>query len=155
MGNIKRLKEASEAIDSNQTPDLNRENPVQVAALLKKFLREMPEPLLTFKLHKLWITSQMIEDEERRRRVMHLTCCLMPKSHRDTMEVLFSFLKWAASFSQVDEESGSKMDIHNLATVMAPNILHAPPKKDNVKSQTPQVDESFLAIETIHTLIIL
>ncbi|KAK5446233.1 Rho-type GTPase activating protein Rga1 [Exophiala xenobiotica] len=153
-GNIKRLKEASEAIDANATPDLNRENPVQVAALLKKFLREMPEPLLTFKLHKLWITSQKITDEERRRRVMHLTCCLMPKSHRDTMEVLFSFLKWAASFSQVDEESGSKMDIHNLATVMAPNILYAKEKSPNARlPAVPQVDDSFLAIEAVNTLI--
>ncbi|EXJ57013.1 hypothetical protein A1O7_07357 [Cladophialophora yegresii CBS 114405] len=152
-GNIKRLKEAAEAIDANQTPDLNRENPVQVAALLKKFLREMPEPLLTYKLQKLFIISQKIADDERRRRVLHLTCCLMPKSHRDTMEVLFSFLKWAASFSQVDEESGSKMDIHNLATVMAPNILYAKEKAAGARPNVPQVDESFLAIEAVNTLI--
>jgi hypothetical protein len=153
-GNIKRLKEASEAIDSNATPDLSRENPVQVAALLKKFLREMPEPLLTFKLQKLFITTQKISDDERRRRVLHLTCCLMPKSHRDTMEVLFSFLKWTASFSQVDEESGSKMDIHNLATVIAPNILYAKEKAPGAKQPNiPQVDESFLAIEAVNTLI--
>lgn len=153
-GNIKRLKEASELIDNNQTPDLSRDNPVQVAALLKRFLRAMPEPLLTYKLQKLFITSQKIEDEERRRRVIHLTCCLMPKSHRDTMEVLFSFLKWTASFSQVDEESGSKMDIHNLATVMAPNLLYAKEKAANGKQPiVPQVDDSFLAIEAVNTLI--
>lgn len=114
----------------------------------------MPEPLLTYKLQKLFITSQKIEDEERRRRVIHLTCCLMPKSHRDTMEVLFSFLKWTASFSQVDEESGSKMDIHNLATVMAPNLLYAKEKAANGKQPiVPQVDDSFLAIEAVNTLI--
>jgi len=153
-GNIKRLRESAELIDANQTPDLNRENPVQIAALLKKFLREMPDPLLTFKLHKLFIISQKIDDGERRRRVLHLTCCLMPKSHRDTMEVLFAFLKWAASFSQVDEESGSKMDIHNLSTVMAPNILYAKEKTPNAKNpQVPQVDDSFLAIEAVNTLI--
>ena len=152
-GNIKRLKEASELIDQNQTPDLSRENPVQVAALLKKFLRDMPDPLLTFKLHKLWIVTQKMTDEDKRRRVFHLACCLMPKSHRDTMEVLFSFLKWASSFSQVDDESGSKMDVHNLATVMAPNILYANQNNKNAKTHVPQVDDSFLAIETVHTLI--
>jgi hypothetical protein len=31
---------------------------VQIAALLKKFLRDMPEPLLTTKLHRLFIGSQ-------------------------------------------------------------------------------------------------
>lgn len=59
-GNIKRLNDAKEQIDAKGSVevDLTKENPVQVAALLKKFLRELPDPLLTFKLHKLWITSQ-------------------------------------------------------------------------------------------------
>lgn len=58
-GHIKRLKDTAELIDTKyEMADLNKENPVQVAALLKKFLREMPDPLLTFKLHKLFITSQ-------------------------------------------------------------------------------------------------
>lgn len=62
------------------------------------------------------------------------------------MEVLFAFLNWTSSFSHVDEESGSKMDIHNLATVMTPNILYP-----NAKNST--VDESFLAIEAVNALI--
>ncbi|CAK4031523.1 Rho-type GTPase-activating 1 [Lecanosticta acicola] len=147
-GNIKRLNDVKEEIDSKGVVDvdLTRENPVQVAALLKKFLRELPDPLLTHKLHNLWITSQQIDNSERRRRVLHLTCCLLPKSHRDTMEVLFTFMNWVSSFSHVDEESGSKMDIHNLATVITPNILHR--GKDHVP-----VDDSFLAIEAVHSLI--
>jgi hypothetical protein len=145
-GNIKRLREAAEAIDAQQTPDLSRENPVQVAALLKKFLRELPDPLMTFKLHNLFVATERIQDREKQRRILHLACCLLPKANRDTMEVLFAFLKWAASFSQVDEESGSKMDIHNLSTVMAPNILYS-----NMKN--PPVDDSFLAIEAVNTLI--
>ncbi|KAK4545738.1 hypothetical protein LTR36_002692 [Oleoguttula mirabilis] len=147
-GNIKRLNDVKEEIDTKGSVevDLTKENPVQVAALLKKFLRELPDPLLTHKLHKLWITSQRIEDSDRRRRVLHLTCCLLPKPHRDTMEVLFTFMNWVSSFSHVDEESGSKMDIHNLATVITPNVLHR--GKDTVP-----VDDSFLAIEAVHSLI--
>ena len=144
-GNIKRLKDMAEQIDGNQTADLSRENPVQIAALLKKFLREMPDPVLTFRLHKLFVTSQRL-GEEKRNQVLHLTCCLLPKSHRDTMEVLFAFLKWASSFAHIDEETGSKMDCHNLATVMAPNLLYT-----NAKSQS--VDDSFLAIEAVNQLI--
>lgn len=91
-----------------------------------------------------------IEDEETRRRVLHLTCCLLPKSHRDSMEILFSFLNWVASFSHIDEESGSKMDVHNLATVITPNILY-PKSKDG--KDGPAEDTYFLAIEAINTLI--
>jgi hypothetical protein len=58
-GNIKRLKDMTELADTKYDEvDLSRETPVQVAALLKKFLREMPDPLLTFKLHRLFIMSQ-------------------------------------------------------------------------------------------------
>lgn len=90
--------------------------------------------------------SSEISDPEKQKRILHLTCCLLPKAHRDTMEVLFAFLNWTSSFSHIDEESGSKMDIHNLATVMTPNILYP-----NAKNST--VDESFLAIEAVNALI--
>ncbi|PGH14664.1 hypothetical protein AJ80_05845 [Polytolypa hystricis UAMH7299] len=146
-GNIKRLKDTAEVVDTKyEQADLNKENPVQVAALLKKFLREMPDPLLTFKLHRLFIATQTIPDPEKKQRILHLACCLLPKSHRDTMEVLFSFLNWAASFSHIDEESGSKMDVHNLATVMTPNILYE-------SNKVPGVDDSFQAIEAVTALI--
>ncbi|KAL3473345.1 hypothetical protein BJX99DRAFT_261407 [Aspergillus californicus] len=146
-GNIRRLKDATELIDNRyEQLDLAKENPVQIAALLKKFLREMPDPLLTFKLHRLFVASQKIPDMEKQKRLLHLTCCLLPKSHRDTMEVLFAFLNWTSSFSHVDEETGSKMDIHNLATVITPNILYP-------NTKTSAVDESFLAIEAVNALI--
>lgn len=58
-GNIKGLRDLTEKIDAKEIDvDLSRENPVQVAALLKKFLRELPDPLLTYKLYRLFITSQ-------------------------------------------------------------------------------------------------
>ncbi|CAG8561657.1 9342_t:CDS:10, partial [Cetraspora pellucida] len=103
-GNIRRLKDLSEAIDRNPSlVNLSEDNPVQVAALMKKFLRDLPDPLLTFKLHKLLIVSQ-------------------------------------------NEETGSKMDLHNLATVITPNILYS-------KSKDPIKDDSFLAIEAVHSLL--
>lgn len=58
-GNIRRLKELSESIDKDPSAvNLTEDNPVQVAALLKKFLRDLPDPLLTFKLHRLFVVSQ-------------------------------------------------------------------------------------------------
>jgi hypothetical protein len=58
-GNIKRLREVTEAIDQESlSVDLSQDNPVQLAALLKKFLRDLPDPLMTYKLHRLLIASQ-------------------------------------------------------------------------------------------------
>lgn len=146
-GNIRRLKELSEALDRDSSAvNLLDDNPVQLAALLKKFLRELPDPLLTFKLHRLFVMSQKLEPEAERLRVLHLVTLLLPKAHRDTLEVLFVFLKWVASFSHVDEETGSKMDLQNLAMVLGPNILYA-------KSQDPAKDELFLANRAILCLL--
>ncbi|KAG0267193.1 hypothetical protein DFQ27_009097 [Actinomortierella ambigua] len=146
-GNIRRLKELSDAIDKDPSAvNLAEDNPVQVAALLKKFLRDLPDPLLTFKLHRLFVVSQKMEDEGVRKLILHLTCCLLPKPNRDSMEAICLFLRWVASFSHVDEETGSKMDLHNLATVITPNVLYS-------KSKDPTKDESFLAIEALMGLL--
>ena len=59
---------------------------------------------------------------------------------------MFIFLKWVASFAHVDEETGSKMDIGNLATVICPNILYA-------KGKDPTKDESFMAIGAVRELL--
>ncbi|KAF9358880.1 hypothetical protein BGX34_008669 [Mortierella sp. NVP85] len=146
-GNIRRLKDLSESIDKDPSSvNLSEDNPVQVAALLKKFLRDLPDPLLTFKLHRLFVVSQKMEDEAVRKTILHLTCCLLPKANRDSMEAICLFLRWVASFSHVDEETGSKMDLHNLATVLTPNVLYS-------KSKDPIKDESFLAIEAVMGLL--
>ncbi|CAO3563258.1 unnamed protein product [Mortierella alpina] len=146
-GNIRRLKDLSEAIDKDPSAvNLSDDNPVQVAALLKKFLRDLPDPLLTFKLHRLFVVSQKVEEESVRKTILHLTCCLLPKANRDSMEAICLFLRWVASFSHVDEETGSKMDLHNLATVITPNVLYS-------KSKDPTKDESFLAIEAVMGLL--
>ena len=58
-GNIRRLKDLTEALDRDSgTVNLSDDNPVQLAALLKKFLRDLPDPLMTFKLFHLFIAAQ-------------------------------------------------------------------------------------------------
>ncbi|RKP09832.1 hypothetical protein THASP1DRAFT_13729 [Thamnocephalis sphaerospora] len=146
-GNIRRLKEQITLINRNlASANLAGDNPIQLAALLKRFLRELPEPLLTFRLHRLFTVSQRIEDAERRKKVLHYTCCMLPEENRELMEVLFVFFKWVSSFAYVDEVTGNKMDMSNMATVITPNILYS-------KSKDPSKDDSFLANEAVHSLL--
>lgn len=130
-GNLKNLRELVERIDANPSniPDLQKENVIQLSALLKRFLREMPNPLLTFRLFDLWIVSQKISDSTMKRTFFELCYSLLPKPHRDLAEVLFFFFMWASSFSNIDEQNGSKMDVHNLATVLSPNVLYPKPSE--------------------------
>ncbi|KAF5383736.1 hypothetical protein D9615_003521 [Tricholomella constricta] len=146
-GNIRRLKDLTEAIDRDPSSvDLTQDNPVQLAALLKKFLRDLPDPLMTFKLHRLFIASQSLPLDSDRNRYLHLLSLILPKSHRDTMEVLFVFLKWVASFAHMDAETGSKMDLGNLATVICPSILYA-------RGRDAMRDETFGALRVITSLL--
>lgn len=56
------------------------------------------------------------------------------------------FLKWVASFSYRDEETGSRMDMANLATVICPSILYG-------KGANAARDESFIAIQAVQELL--
>lgn len=148
-GNIKKLSELVERIDKEgcDNTSLSSQSVVQVAALLKRYLRELPDPLMTQKLYRLWITAAKIPEEDKRRQCLHMACCLLPKSHRDCLEVLFCFLKWSGSFHQIDDETGSKMDVKNLATVITPNVLHSNAKAMALDS------EAMYAIVVVETLI--
>ncbi|KAF9735911.1 hypothetical protein PMIN06_012820 [Paraphaeosphaeria minitans] len=147
-GNLKALRELEEEIDAKgvEQVDLNTQNPVILANLLKRFLRLMPDPVLTLKLYRLFMTANEMTDEVQRMKVLHLVCCLLPKAHRDTMEVLFCFLNWVSSFHTVDEETGNKMDTWNIATVMAPNIL-----RENNEKEMKSVDQG--AVRVVFDLI--
>ncbi|KAI1845303.1 hypothetical protein JX265_005460 [Neoarthrinium moseri] len=148
-GNIKKLTEQVAAVDRDGCDAIrwNDETPHQLAALLKRYLRELPDPLMTQKLYRLWIAATKIKDNDKRRHCLHLTCCLLPKTQRDTLEVLFSFLKWVATFHQVDEDTGSRMDVHNLARVMAPNILYC------AQTSPSFSDEPMTAVSCVEELI--
>ncbi|KAK4237858.1 hypothetical protein C8A03DRAFT_15635 [Achaetomium macrosporum] len=146
-GNIKKLGELVDKLDKEEEVDFSSTHVVQVAALLKRYLRELPDPLMTHKLYRLWLAAAKIQDEQKMRHCLHLTCCLLPKPNRDCLEILFCFLKWVGSFHQVDDESGSKMDIKNLATVIAPNVLF-----DRTKTSSLDSDPMY-AIEAVEVLI--
>ncbi|RKP01984.1 hypothetical protein CXG81DRAFT_11317, partial [Caulochytrium protostelioides] len=95
-GNIRKLRQLCSPED---WPGIPTNNPIQVAAFLKKFLRDLPEPLLTFKLHRLFVCSQKLGDEHTRRQALRLICCLLPKANFDVLVVLIWFFRQVASFA--------------------------------------------------------
>lgn len=57
-GNVRELNEICDTVNRDATSLVYLdETPIQLAALLKRFLRDLPEPLLTFKLYDLLIAS--------------------------------------------------------------------------------------------------
>ncbi|CAO3698846.1 unnamed protein product [Rhizopus microsporus] len=122
-GNIRTLKEMCDTIDTQPEKQdwldfFNQHHIIQLAAFIKKFLRELPEPLLTFKLYKLFILAN--SDIQHRDNILTYTLCLLPKPNRDTFMLLLALLNWVASHAD-----DNKMDIANLARVITPNILYS------------------------------
>ncbi|KAJ2523424.1 Rho-type GTPase activating protein Rga1 [Coemansia sp. RSA 1939] len=129
-GNIRRLREVTDAVDKDfSRVDLKKDAPVQIAALLKKFLRELPDPLIPFRMRRLFLSIAGISTQRDRMEAFRYAIVLMPQANRDMLNVLMTFLTWVATFSHVSEQTGSKMDIMNLATVITPNILYADVKE--------------------------
>ncbi|CAO3585841.1 unnamed protein product [Absidia cylindrospora] len=125
-GNIRELKQMEDIIDKDTTTDntntidlLAKQTSIQLAALLKRYLRELPEPLLTFRLYPVFVAAVGLETEEEVKTMLHLACCMLPKENRDTMQVVFGFLQHVSTFKDIN-----KMGIYNLARIMAPSVLH-------------------------------
>ena len=57
-GNTRRRKELIAALERDpNSVDFTRERPEDIASLLKHFLCELPDPLMTFKLQGLFIAA--------------------------------------------------------------------------------------------------
>ena len=57
-GNVKRVNEIVDAFEENTySNELANEHVLNLAVILKRFLREIPEPLCTFRLHKLFTVA--------------------------------------------------------------------------------------------------
>lgn len=98
-------------------------DPIMLGALLKRFLSNLPDPILTGTLFKMFIVASHVKNAAIRKRLMHLTLCMLPKVNRDVVEIVFVFLAWLSEYAHVDVKAGNGMDLSNIAKVMAPTLI--------------------------------
>eukprot|EP00301_Raphidiophrys_heterophryoidea_P003959 c11761_g1_i1.p1 GENE.c11761_g1_i1~~c11761_g1_i1.p1 ORF type:complete len:646 (+),score=170.36 c11761_g1_i1:831-2768(+) len=89
-----------------------------VATALKRYLRGLPEPLLTHDLYSRFLATQSIGDEDERAHAMSVVLSLLPPINRLLLQYLIAFLARVCGYSQVNDMTPS-----NLATVFAPSLL--------------------------------
>ncbi|XP_069508470.1 rho GTPase-activating protein 40 isoform X3 [Ambystoma mexicanum] len=107
-----------------------------VVGLLKKFIRELPAPLLTTEYLSAFAAVQDIPDLRQRLQALNLLILILPESNRNTLKVLLEFLR-----KVVAQEKKNKMNLWNVSTVMAPNLfMHR-----GVSSKIPEGKEKQLA----------
>ncbi|XP_027762926.1 rac GTPase-activating protein 1 isoform X2 [Empidonax traillii] len=96
-----------------------------ICGLLKDFLRSLKEPLLTFRLNKVFMEAAEIPDEDNSVAAMYQAVGELPQANRDTLAFLMVHLQ------RVAQSPDTKMDISNLAKVFGPTIVaHAVPDPD-------------------------
>lgn len=70
---------------------------------------------------------------------------MMPKVHRDVLEVVLLFLVWLSKYAHVDVRIGNRMDLTNIAQVMAPTLLR-PSHRDPKPVELPHMIAAVLAL---------
>ncbi|XP_072414449.1 rho GTPase-activating protein 44 isoform X1 [Chiloscyllium punctatum] len=93
-------------------------DPHAVAGALKSYLRELPEPLMTFELYDEWIQASNIQEQEKRLQALWNACEKLPKANYNNFRYLIKFLAKLTEY-----QDANKMTPGNMAIVLGPNLL--------------------------------
>ncbi|XP_067853134.1 rho GTPase-activating protein 36 isoform X2 [Heptranchias perlo] len=156
----KRVRQLRDDFDQGLEVILDEEHSVHdVAALLKEFLRDMPDPLLPRELYTAFINVVSMNHKEQLS-TLQLLIYLLPPCNCDTLLRLLELLSEVASHAHdsLGEDgqgmTGNKMTAPNLATIFGPNLLQREKISDKDYSvQAVQVEESSAVIGVVQRMI--
>ncbi|XP_053296498.1 rho GTPase-activating protein 6 isoform X1 [Pleuronectes platessa] len=156
----KRVRQLREELDQGWEVSLDEEHSVHdVAALLKEFLRDMPDPLLTRELYTAFINTMLLDQSEQESAIQ-LLMFLLPPCNSDTLQRLLCLLSTVAAHaddrldSEGQEVTGNKMTSVNLATIFGPNLLHKQKKDKEFAVQSfARAEESTAIISVVQRMI--
>ncbi|XP_012523034.1 uncharacterized protein LOC105828972 [Monomorium pharaonis] len=89
---------------------------IDIANCLKSFFRGLPEPLIPYVYHDLFVHCALLKSN--RVEALLLACTLLPPYHLNTLAFFMEFLKKVSTY-----EKQNKMNVENLAKVIGPNIM--------------------------------
>uniref|UniRef100_A0AC34RJC4 Rho GTPase-activating protein 26 n=1 Tax=Panagrolaimus sp. JU765 TaxID=591449 RepID=A0AC34RJC4_9BILA len=89
-----------------------------ISSAVKTFLRNLPEPLMTFELHNLFINAAKLDDGQQRVNHIHYYVYKLPESHRKMLEIIIRHLRVVA-----DNCGDNLMTVGNLGVCFGPTLL--------------------------------
>ncbi|XP_034073370.1 rho GTPase-activating protein 44-like isoform X4 [Gymnodraco acuticeps] len=93
-------------------------DPHAIAGALKSYLRELPEPLMTYELYNDWIQASNIQDQDKRLQALLNACEKLPPANNNNFKYLIKFLSKLTEYQDLN-----KMTPGNIAIVLGPNLL--------------------------------
>ncbi|XP_045329022.1 protein FAM13A isoform X1 [Leopardus geoffroyi] len=130
-GNVKVVEQLRWKFESGVPVELGKDGDVcSAASLLKLFLRELPERVITSALQPRFI--QLFQDDRNDAQDSGLRALIkeLPDVHYCLLKYLCQFLTEVAKY-----HVQNRMNVHNLATVFGPNCFHVPPGLEGMKEQ--------------------
>uniref|UniRef100_A0AAY4B4F0 Rho-GAP domain-containing protein n=1 Tax=Denticeps clupeoides TaxID=299321 RepID=A0AAY4B4F0_9TELE len=120
-GSQSRIKALQQKLDStfySGTFNWDEVSPNDAAALLKKFIRELPSPLLTTEHLSTFSAVRDIPELKQKLHMLNLLILLLPEPNRNTLKSLLEFLS-----KVVSRERRNRMNLWAVSTIMAPNLF--------------------------------
>ncbi|KAF3917288.1 Beta-chimaerin [Arthrobotrys entomopaga] len=106
-----------------RNPDHFFQDVNSVASALKQFLRDLPDPVLTYALYDEFIEAAKIDDDNNRRDSLHALINRLPDAHYATVRALVLHL-----YRVMQNSAVNKMNSWNLAVCFGPSLMSARPE---------------------------
>eukprot|EP00002_Diphylleia_rotans_P020225 TRINITY_DN3924_c0_g1_i5.p1 TRINITY_DN3924_c0_g1~~TRINITY_DN3924_c0_g1_i5.p1 ORF type:complete len:583 (+),score=119.42 TRINITY_DN3924_c0_g1_i5:424-2172(+) len=120
-GNQKEVDELRSNFEQGLGPSIvfnDQVDPHNVSGLLKLYLRELPNPLLTFELYDSIVGCDDIDSEKTKLEKVRMYLNLLPKNSKLVFQRLLSLFTKICQFSDTN-----KMSAENISLVFAPVLL--------------------------------
>ena len=132
---VKTVKEVQSLYDDGLSVDFQSYgNPHLAAGILKKFLRELQEPLMTFALFEALTRVHYMEKDKQLAEVQRILQDELPDDNYVVLKYVFQFLAQVTAKAHINQ-----MTADNVATVFGPNIAWPKGRKSLVCGTGSQV----------------
>ncbi|XP_057682537.1 SH3 domain-binding protein 1 [Corythoichthys intestinalis] len=137
---VKRLKTCLDQGTANLSEF--KMDPHAVAGALKCYLRELPEPLMTFELYKDWFKAASEKNHTEKLEQFRTLLTKLPRENYNNLRYLIQFLSLLS-----EEQAANKMTPGNIAIVLGPNLLW--PQSEGETSLVDMASASSVQVVTV------
>uniref|UniRef100_A0A671QP89 Unconventional myosin-IXa-like n=1 Tax=Sinocyclocheilus anshuiensis TaxID=1608454 RepID=A0A671QP89_9TELE len=129
-GSTNKIKELKQGLDTDVNGvNLDDYNINVIASVFKQWLRDLPNPLMTFELYEEFLRAMGLQDKKEAIRGVYSIIDQLSRTHLNTLERLIFHL-----VRIVLQEETNRMSANALAIVFAPCILRCPDTTDPLRS---------------------
>uniref|UniRef100_A0A8C3LRF0 Myosin IXA n=1 Tax=Chrysolophus pictus TaxID=9089 RepID=A0A8C3LRF0_CHRPC len=130
-GSTNKIKELRQGLDTADIDNVNLDdyNIHVIASVFKQWLRDLPNPLMTFELYEEFLRAMGLQERRETVRGVYSVIDQLSRTHLSTLERLIFHLVRIAL-----QEETNRMSANALAIVFAPCILRCPDTTDPLQS---------------------